>query len=467
MDVNAQTVLDAALEPIREKVVCGRRLSWEDGVTLYRSRDIFTIGALANHVRERLHGRRAYYNINRHINYSNYCVLRCKFCSFYRPYPKSAAAGADQGGAPPAVDGGYEFSLEEIIDQAAAAHERGATEVHIVGGLHPKLPFAFYTEMCRAIKQRCPRMHIKAFTAIEIVHFTRITRPRMSIEQVLAALHEAGLDSLPGGGAEIFDDRVHDEAFTAKVGEKHWFDVHRAAHELGIPSNATMLYGHIETVEERITHLVKLREHQDESLARNASERCQASGDRRRSASEKPVTCHLSPVTGESLPASGDSISASKAAFQCCIPLSFIPEGSALHDLPGPTGLDDLKTLAIARLMLDNFPHIKAFWPMQSSKLSQVALNWGVDDFDGTVVWYDITKREGRGTNRQELTVDQIRRLIREAGCQPVERDTLYRPVRRGGAPSVMASDNASAFAANAASASGAGAMSTSPDAAG
>jgi len=378
-DTRTVDARDPALKPIEQRVADGRRLTHADGVALYRTHDIFTLGELANLVRQRLHGRRAFYNINRHINYTNYCVLRCKFCSFYRAYPRAAEV----------VEDGYELAIDQVVAAAVEACERGATEVHIVGGLHPTLPFSYYTDMCRAIKQRCPGVHIKAFTAIEIVHFTRISKPRLSIEEVLVALRDAGLDSLPGGGAEIFDDRVHDEAFKNKVGETHWFDVHRAAHDLGIPTNATMLYGHVESVEERITHLIKLREHQDVSLANGA------------------------------------------AAFQCCVPLSFVPEGSALAHLPGPTGLDDLRTLAIARLMLDNFPHIKAFWPMQSPKLAQVALSWGVDDFDGTVTWYDITKREGRGTNHQELTVDQIRRLIREAGCDPVERDTLYQPVAR------------------------------------
>lgn len=382
-------VLDPALEPIRAKVIAGERLTRADGLKLFRTRDIFTLGRLANLVREHLHGRVAYYNINRHINYTNYCVLRCKFCSFYRPYSKKVGQAPD----------GYELSVEEIAEIAAKAAAGGATEVHIVGGLHPKLPFSYYTDMCAAIKRRCPRLHIKAFTAIEIVHFTRIARPRMSIEEVLIALRDAGLNSLPGGGAEIFDDRVHNEAFRAKVGEEHWFDVHRTAHDLGIPSNATMLYGHVESVEERLNHLVKLREHQDASLENVAS------GLR----------------AGRAAP----------AAFNCCVPLSFIPERSELAHLPGPTGLDDLRTLAISRLMLDNFPHIKAFWIMQSPKLAQVALNWGVDDFDGTVGWYDITKREGHGTNRQELSLDQIQRLIREAGCFPVERDSLYNPVRR------------------------------------
>ncbi len=385
------TAADPALPPIAGKVLAGERLSRADGLALYRTRDIFTLGEMANTVRQRRHGRQAFYNINRHINYTNFCVLRCKFCSFYRPY------------APQPAPDGYQHTVAEIAEMAAEAAANGATEVHIVGGLHPTLPFSYYTDMCRAIRQRCPAVHIKAFTAIEIVHFTRISRPRLSIAEVLQTLRAAGLDSLPGGGAEIFDDRVHAEAFKNKVGERHWFDVHRTAHELGIPTNATMLYGHIETVEERIEHLLKLREHQDESLRRWRDWNQQ----------------QLAPTSGPP-----------PAAFQCCIPLPFVPEGSELAHLPGPSGLDDLKTLAIARLMLDNFDHIKAFWIMQSPKLAQVALNWGVDDFDGTVVWYDITKREGRGTNRQELTVEQICRLMREAGCEPVERDSLYRPVR-------------------------------------
>ncbi len=259
-----------------------------------------------------------------------------------------------------------------------------------MGGLHPRLPFSYYVEMCRSIRETCPDLCIKAFTAIEIIHFTRIARPRMSIGEVLTELRAAGLDSLPGGGAEIFDDRVHAEAYRNKVGEAGWFDVHREAHAMGIPSNATMLYGHVERPEERIAHMIKLREHQDVSLERGM------------------------------------------AAFQCFVPLSFIPGGSALSHLPGPTGLDDLKTLAISRLMLDNVPHIKAFWVMQTAELAQVSLNWGVDDVDGTVVYYDITKHEeGAGGRHQEMTVDQIRRLIREAGRRPVERDTLYRRVER------------------------------------
>ncbi|UCE62066.1 MAG: CofH family radical SAM protein [Phycisphaerales bacterium] len=374
------------LDDIRQELEAGEWLSLEDGVRLFESRDIHTLGEMANSLREKLHGRVAYYNINRHINYTNYCVLRCKFCSFYRPYPKP---GVDGAAGQDASNGGYELSIDEIVAQAKAAYARGATEAHIVGGLHPKLPFSYYTDMCSAIREACPHMHIKAFTAIEIIHFARIAKPRLLIEEVLTRLRDAGLDSLPGGGAEIFDERVHGEAFKSKVGEAQWFDVHRAAHELGIFTNATMLYGHMETPAERVKHLIKLREHQQESL-----EAC-------------------------------------SAHFNCVIPLSFIPEGSELSHLHGPSGLDDLRTLAISRLMCPNIPHIKAFWIMHTPKIAQVSLNWGVDDIDGTVVYYDITKREGQGTTHQEMGVDRLKRLIVEAGCEPIERDTLYRRVIR------------------------------------
>src|SRR5207237_1243285 len=233
----------------REKVLAGEVLSYGDGVTLYRSRDIHGIGRLANVVRERLHGGRAYYNRNRHINYTNVCALSCKFCSFYR---KRGEAGA------------YEMPVEQVIEVAHKAADAGATEVHIVGGLHPWLKFDYYLDMLRGIRAVCPELHIKAFTAIEIIHFSRIAR--LSIRDTLTALREAGLGSLPGGGAEIFDDRVHDEIFKGKVREDRWFEVHRIAHSLGIFSNATMLYGHVESPAERVRHLIKLRELQQESL---------------------------------------------------------------------------------------------------------------------------------------------------------------------------------------------------------
>jgi aminodeoxyfutalosine synthase len=371
---NLQSLTDPALRPIAERMLSGTSLNYDDGVALYRSRDLHGIGRLANFVREQRHGNNTYYNRNRHINYTNVCALSCKFCSFYR---KRGEQGA------------YEMPVEQVVAIAHKAADAGATEVHIVGGLHPWLKFDYYLDMLRGLRAECPQLHIKAFTAIEIIHFSRIAR--MGIAEVLAALREAGLGSMPGGGAEIFDDRVHDEVFKGKVRADKWFEVHRTAHSLGIYTNATMLYGHVEHPEERVTHLIKLRELQAESMR------------------------------------------AGKACFNCMIPLSFIPEQSELGHLPGPTGLTDLKTLAIARLMLDNIAHIKAFWIMQGIGLSQVALDWGCDDLDGTVVWYDITKREGGSAvpTHQELHVNDIRRIIREAGRTPVERDTLYRPVRR------------------------------------
>ena len=380
-------VSDPALLPIADKVLASAPLSAEDGLTLYGTRDVHGLGRLANAVRERLHGDRTFYNRNRHINYTNVCALSCKFCSFYR---KRGEAGA------------YEMPVEQVVETAARAADDGATEVHIVGGLHPWLKFDYYTDMLRGIRAARPLLHIKAFTAIEIVHLARISH--MDVEQVLTELKDAGLGSLPGGGAEIFDDRVHDAVFKGKVRADRWFDVHRTAHRLGIYTNATMLYGHVETPAERVGHLIKLRELQAESLAGHEA-----------------------------------------AHFNCVIPLSFIPEQSELGHLPGPTGLTDLRTLAVSRLMLHNIPHIKAFWIMQGIGLSQLSLDWGVDDLDGTVVWYDITKREGqKGTVHQQFHVRDIQRLVRESGRVPVERDTLYhpierdaadRPVRRGGGP--------------------------------
>lgn len=359
---------DASLRPIGEKVLARQPLTYEDGLALWATRDLFSLGAMADFIRRQRHGDVAYYNVNRHINYTNLCALSCKFCEFHR---KRGEAGA------------YEYQLDDIFRIAGEAAQAGATEVHIVGGLHPWLPFEWYLAMLRGLRTRYPKLHLKAFTAIEIHHFTRIAR--LSVREVLLALQEAGLGSMPGGGAEVFDDRVHDELFKGKLRADGWLDVHRTAHQLGIRTNATILYGHVETRQERLRHLLALRQLQEEA-----------------------------------------------PGFQTIIPLSFIPDGSELGHLPGPTGLEDLKMLAISRLMLDNFEHVKAFWIMQSMKLSQVSLHWGVDDLDGTVVWYDITKREGgRGNTHQEATVQDIRRLVVEAGFEPVERDTLYRRVVR------------------------------------
>ena len=368
--LDMSSISDVALRPIAEKIAAREYLNFNDGMALWNSRDIFAIGHLANAIREARHGRVAYYNINRHINYTNICALSCKFCEFHRKRGENGA---------------YEYDLEEIYRQASLADQAGATEIHIVGGLHPWLPFEWYLEMLSGLRQRYPRLHLKCFTAIEIDHFSRISH--LSIREVLLALREHGLGSLPGGGAEVFDDRVHDEVFQGKLRGDGWMRVHRLAHELGIATNATILYGHVETRAERINHLLKLRQLQNEA-----------------------------------------------PGFQTIIPLSFIPDGSELGHLPGPTGLEDLKMLAISRLMLSNFAHVKAFWIMQSMKLSQVSLHFGVDDLDGTVVWYDITKREsGRGNPHQEQTVQDIRRIIAQAGFIPLERDTLYRRVIRQG----------------------------------
>ncbi len=389
------TVSDPALLPIRRKVLDGQTLDATDGLTLFHSRDLYGIGRLAHHVRTAFHGDHVYYNRNRHINYTNVCALSCKFCSFYR---KRGEAGA------------YEMPVEQVIEVAAKAADGGATEVHIVGGLHPWMKFDYYLDMLRGIRSARPELHIKAFTAIEIVHFSRIAR--MSIAEVLIALRDAGLGSLPGGGAEIFDDRVHDEVFKGKVGANKWFEVHRTAHALGIPSNVTMLYGHVETVEQRVNHLIAIRQLQAESLQKQSAYRDQqATADE---VSESHASCN------RSFP---------PAAFNCLIPLSFIPDGSELGHLSGNTGLGDLKTLAIARLMVNNISHIKAFWIMQGIHLAQLALDFGCDDLDGTVVWYDITKA-GHGTH-QELHLSDIRRLVREAGKTPVERDTVYNIIQR------------------------------------
>ncbi len=376
-------MMDPALHAVADKVHADQRLSAEDGMTLLTTRDLHTVGELANLVRRRLHGRTAYYNVNRHLNYSNLCILSCKFCEFHRK---------------PGQEGAYQFSLEEIYQQAEQARDAGATEIHVVGGLHPKLSFDYYTDLIRTIHRAAPQIHVKAFTAVEIVHLARISKRAIrkdfagAVRAVLEDLIEAGLDSLPGGGAEVFDDRVHDEAFRGKIRSDEWLTVHRTAHDLGLCTNATMLYGHIESLEDRIHHLTMLRDEQDHAIMHNFVGR-----------------------------------------FQTIIPLPFFPDGSALEHLPGPSGVDNLRMIAVARLMLDNFAHVKAFWIMQTLPMAQVMLDHGADDIDGTVVWYDITKVGGSDTH-QEVTVPVLKRAIYEAGYLPVERDTLYRPIQRDGA---------------------------------
>jgi aminodeoxyfutalosine synthase len=408
---------DPRLASIAQKIDVGQRLSFDDGMLLYTSPDLWTVCSLADKVRRRMHGDIAYYNVNRHLNYSNLCALSCTFCSFYRKKGE---------------EGGYEHTIDEIRHVAREASETGATELHIVGGLHPWLPFSYYSDMMQAIRDTAPSLHIKAFTAVEIVHFARISKRGKDgyegIKQVLRELKEAGLGSLPGGGAEVFDDRVHDVAFKGKIRAGTWLDVHRAAHELGLNSNATMLYGHIEGRDERIRHMMMLREAQDIALARIGYETA-ANGNSTLGDWPGEVTL-TKPGSRMPVPEAG-------GYFQTIIPLPFFPDESDLENLPGPTGLENLRTLAIARLMLDNFPHVKAFWIMQTLHMAQLMLQSGADDIDGTVVWYDITKVShsggGSSTTHQETTVFDLQRAIREAGFAPIERDTLYRPVAREG----------------------------------
>ena len=375
--------MDTALDVVANKVAAGERLDLADTLACLRTTEVHRLGALARQVRLARHGRRTFYNLNRHCNYSNLCVLSCKFCEFHRK---------------PGQEGAYDMSVKAVVTEARKAVEAGATEMHIVGGLHPSAPFSYYTDLLEALRVEAPGVHIKAFTAVELAHLC-VKHKRAfkgepgagTVRAVLEALIAAGLGSLPGGGAEVFDDRAHNEAWRGKIGGEQWLEIHRTAHELGLMSNATMLYGHVETLEERAGHLLRLREAQDEAIAKGHAGR-----------------------------------------FQTFIPLPFFPDGSELAHLPGPTALDNLRLLATSRLVLDNFDHIKCFWIMQTLEMAQLALDYGVDDVDGTVVWYDITKAVGEG-NHQETTAADLRRMILQAGYEPVERDTLYRPVRRDG----------------------------------
>ena len=411
---------DPDLDVIRNKVESGIRLSVEEGLILMRTPDAWTVCSLADQVRRRMHGEVAWYNVNKHINYSNICALSCSFCAFHRK--------RDQ-------DGAYEYSLDDIRRDAAAAIEAGATELHIVGGLHPWLPFKYYTDMMQAIHEVAPELHIKAFTAVEIVHLARKSKRGRDgfegIKAVLRDLKQAGLGSLPGGGAEVFDDRVHDEIFRGKIRGDVWLDVHRAAHELGLNSNATMLYGHVERIEERVEHMIQLRQQQDCALADWATSRginFQHNPDSQQN-DALVLTGPDEQYPSGRLPQPGQT---DMGWFQTIVPLPFIPDNSELQHLPGPIGLENLRMIAVMRLMLDNIPHMKAFWIMQTLDMAQFMLQNGANDIDGTVVWYDITKVEGSGTH-QETSVKDLQRAIREAGFEPRERDTLYRPVVRNG----------------------------------
>ena len=359
----------AALREIAAKVSEGRRLSRAEGIQLYKSPDLLAIGQMADLVRERKHGRKTYFIVNRHINHTNICVNRCKLCAFGRD--------ADSPGA-------YQLSLDQIEERAAGSSGQNIAEIHVVGGLNPDLKLDYYVEMMRRLRRTLPGVIIQSLTAVEIDFLAR--EHGLTHREVLAALREAGLDSLPGGGAEVFSPRVREIICPGKVDGDTWLEVHQAAHELGIRTNATMLYGHVETIEERIDHLLRLRELQDRT-----------------------------------------------GGFLTIIPLAFHPKNTALEPLvqSGTTGYDDLKTLAVARLMLDNFDHVKSFWIMVGPKLAQVSLSFGVNDLDGTVVEERIVHDAGAQTE-QSMTREQLVRLIKSAGYYPVQRDTLYNVVKEG-----------------------------------
>ncbi len=361
------TEMRARLNAIRDKVEAGRRLTIDEGIFLYDPQvPLQEVGQLANLVRERMHGNVAYFNINTHLNPTNVCVYRCRFCAFRSDLrdPK-----------------GYAMNDAQVLERGREASENGCTEMHIVGGLHHKMPYEWYRGILELLHTNYPNIHLKAWTPVEINWFEFLTK--RSTKDILADLREAGLGSLPGGGAEIFHSEVRDQLCEHKADGHKWLEIHRAAHELGIRSNCTMLYGHVEEAYHRIDHLSRLRELQDET-----------------------------------------------GGFQTFIPLAFHPDNTELSSIRKPTALMDLRTVAVSRLFLDNVPHIKAYWIMLGIETAQVALHYGADDIDGTVR-HELIYHDAGATTPEILTVDRIKQLIEETGREPVERDTLYRKIYR------------------------------------
>ncbi len=357
---------DSRLNAIRAKVDAGERLNTEDGLLLYRTSDLLGVGWLANQVRERLHGNKTFFNVNRHVNPTDVCVANCKLCA----YGKLTRDGK-----------AFTLTHEQIYAKAGEGYSEAVTEFHMVGGLHPELTLDWYCEMLRGLKQRFPKVHLKAFTMVEIGYFAK--RAKLSTREVLIRLKEAGLDSQPGGGAEIFSERVRRIICDHKLSGDEWIETARVSHSLGLHSNCTMLYGHIETEEDRVDHLLKLRALQDETKG-----------------------------------------------FQTFIPLSFHPDNTEMEHIGRTTGFNDLREIAVSRLMLDNIPHIKSYWVMVTPQVAQIAQRFGADDVDGTLVEERIYHDAG-ATTSQNMRRKDLERLIREAGREPVERDTLYRPVVR------------------------------------
>jgi aminodeoxyfutalosine synthase len=356
----------AGLEDVAGRVAEGRRLSAEDGLALYRCPDLAAVGALANLARERASGDRTYFVRNQHVNYTNVCNKGCRFCAF-QVLPKDPR--------------GYVLSVDDVRQRVRQQLHQPITEIHVVAGINPKLPFQYYLDLVRAIKEERPAACVKAFTMIELDQISRVAR--LPVADTVRALKEAGLDSVPGGGAEVFSDDMHEELFRAKLSSDEWCDVARAVHGEGLRSNATLLYGIGETDEQKVAHLVRLRALQDET-----------------------------------------------GGILCFIPLAFHPANTGLSHLPAPTGVQNLREIALSRLMLDNVEHVKAYWIMISPEIAQVAQWYGADDVDGSVLREEIVHEAG-ATTPQELQVAELTRRIVEAGRVPVERDALYREIRR------------------------------------
>jgi aminodeoxyfutalosine synthase len=363
-----QFSFDPKLSSIAEKVESGERLSFDEGMALFATEDLNALGKLADYERRRRHGKATYYNVNRHFNHTNVCVADCKFCGFYR-------RGRDEDA--------YTHSVTEGIEIARKAVAEGATELHIVGGLNTKLPFSYYTDLFSGLKREFPKLHVKALTMVELDFFARFYK--MSDEDVISQLKAAGMDSCPGGGAEIFAEPTRSRICDHKCDAARWLELAGKVHAAGIKTNATILYGHIETIEDRIDHLIQLREQQDRS-----------------------------------------------GGFQCFIPLAFYPPGSALESLPGPDGIDSLKMIAVSRLMLDNFDHIKAYWVMLGKHLAQTALHFGANDLDGTITdGGELTESYAVENGEVKMSKQELIQLIENAGFEAVERDTVYNRIEK------------------------------------
>lgn len=362
MMIMKYSFLDKRLYEINDKVVSGERLGFEDGIALYKSNDLIGVGHLADYVRRKHHGNRAFYVYNQHLNFTNICSNRCLFCAFSRKDGEKDA---------------FTLSIDDVRTRLMERIDEPVRELHVVGGLNPSLSFDYYIELLNTIKEVRPDSTIKAFTAVEIDYIARIGG--LSIEETIAKLKKAGLEMIPGGGAEVMSDRVRKKLFSRKIDSNRWLEIMEALHSAELTSNATMLYGHIETLNERVDHLIKLRELQDKT-----------------------------------------------GGFTAFIPLAFHSQNTRLSHLPSTTAFDDLKNIALARLMLDNFSHIKAYWVMIGESLAQVALSFGADDLDGTIIEEKITHMAG-AKSAKGLTRSQMERLISSAGFTPVERDSFYR----------------------------------------